>query len=94
MLRSFRYVALLEGISYIVILFNMLAIKPNNIGLYKLLLFPFGMTHGVLFMAYVILALKLRKTQAWDDKTVLEILVGSLIPFGTFYIEKKYLKDV
>jgi hypothetical protein len=26
-------------------------------------------------------------------KSVLEILLGSLIPFGTFYIERKYLKN-
>ncbi|WP_428225200.1 DUF3817 domain-containing protein [Flavobacterium sp.] len=94
MLRNFRYVALLEGISYIIILFNMLAIKPTNMSLYKTLLFPFGMTHGVLFIAYVFLALKLRKPQGWNDKTMLEILIGSLIPLGTFYIEKKYLKNV
>jgi hypothetical protein len=28
----------------------------------------------------------------WDLKTFAIILVASLIPFGTFYIEKKYLE--
>lgn len=93
MLKTFRIVAILEGISYLVILANMLFIKPTNFELYKTLLFPFGMSHGILFMAYVLLAILLKKQQNWNSRTLLFILGCSMIPFGTFYIEKKYLKN-
>jgi hypothetical protein len=39
----------------------MLFIKPNNFDLYKSLLYPIGMSHGVLFIGYVIVATLLKK---------------------------------
>jgi integral membrane protein len=90
MLKFFKVVAILEGISYLVLFSNMLFIKPNNLDLYKTLLYPIGMSHGVLFIGYVILAILLKKSQKWDFKTFSIIQLASLIPFGTFYIEKKY----
>ena len=57
MTRLFKFVAVAEGISYLVLFFNMLVIKPNDLGLYKTLLFPVGMAHGLLFMGYVLLAI-------------------------------------
>jgi integral membrane protein len=91
MTKIFKYIAISEGISYLVLLANMLFIKPSNIGLYKSLLYPIGMSHGVLFIAYIFLALLIKKSQNWSFKDLFIVLTGSLIPFGTFYIEKKYL---
>jgi len=91
MLKIFKVTAILEGISYLVLFANMLFIKTNNPELYHILLSPLGMAHGILFIGYIILAVLLRKPQNWDLKTFAIILIASLIPFGTFYIEKKYL---
>ncbi|WP_040281775.1 DUF3817 domain-containing protein [Psychroserpens damuponensis] len=91
--KSFKIVALLEGISYLVLFGNMLFIKPYYLDIYNTLLFPVGMAHGLLFVAYIILALFLSNALKWDIKTTLIVLVASIIPFGTFYIEKKYLKS-
>lgn len=93
MLRIFKYIAILEGISYLVLFTNMLFIKPSNIDLYKSLLYPIGMTHGILFMGYVLFTGLLIKSQEWNSKTSLLILGASLLPFATFYIEKKYLRN-
>ena len=93
MLKIFKVIAILEGISYLVLFSNMLFIKPNNIELYKTLLYPIGMSHGVLFIGYVLLAILLKKPMNWDFKTFSIIQVASLIPFGTFYLEYKYLKN-
>lgn len=92
MLRIFKNIAILEGISYIVLFANMLIIKPSNIDLYKSLLYPVGMTHGILFIGYVLLAVLLKKSQEWNLKTSSIVLGASLLPFATFYIEKKYLR--
>ncbi len=91
MLRLFKTIAILEGISYILLFANMLIIKPNYIDVYKQLLYPIGMSHGVLFIGYIFLAILLQASIKWDLKTFGIILRASLLPFGTFYIEKKYL---
>ena len=52
-----------------------------------------GMVHGLLFIAYIILAYMLKTEEQWDKKKFITICVASVIPFGTFYIEKKYLRD-
>lgn len=94
MLRIFKNIAILEGISYLVLFSNMLFIKPTNLELYKTLLYPIGMTHGILFIGYVFLAVLLKKSQEWSYKTTLIILAASLLPFATFYVEKKYLRKI
>lgn len=94
MLKIFKITAVLEGISYLVLFSNMLFIKPSNFELYHNLLYPIGMSHGVLFIAYVLLAILVKKSQNWSFKTLGIILLASLIPFGAFYVEKKYLKNV
>lgn len=88
--NSFKVIALLEGISYILLLFVAVPIKylANDPQYVKLL----GMPHGLLFIAYIILAVLLAPKLKWDGKTLLIVLVASVIPFGTFYIDRAYLK--
>lgn len=92
MLRIFKIVALLEGVSYLALFANMLLIKPTNMELYKTLLFPIGMAHGVLFIGYILLAIMLKIELGWDWKKFGIICLASILPLGTFYIEKKYLR--
>lgn len=92
MLNIFRIIAFLEGVSYILLLGVAVPIKyiskdPQYV---KML----GMPHGLLFVAYIAFAILLRSTYKWDNKTFAIILAGSLIPFGTFYVDKKYLKPL
>lgn len=91
--KTFKYIAISEGFSFLILLFNMLFIKPNNLDLYKMLLFPIGMLHGILFIGYVIFSILIMKNQKWNLKDLFIVNFASFIPFGTFYIEKKYLKN-
>jgi len=91
MKNTFRVVSILEGLSYILLLFIATPIKylggdPSYV---KLL----GMPHGILFMAYIVLAFLIKNSLKWNMKTFLIVLAASIIPFGTFYIDKKYLRD-
>jgi integral membrane protein len=91
LLNIFRIVAFLEGISYILLLFIAVPIKylmddPQYV---KLL----GMPHGLLFVAYIALALVVGNELKWPKKTLGIVLLASILPFGTFYIDKKYLKQ-
>ncbi|MFD0988720.1 DUF3817 domain-containing protein [Mariniflexile jejuense] len=91
-LNIFRITALLEGVSYILLLFIATPIKYllNEPQYVKLL----GMPHGILFMAYIVMAIMLKKELNWNTKQFTEIVLASIIPFGTFYIDKKYLKPL
>jgi integral membrane protein len=62
--------------------------------LYKTLLYPIGMTHGLLFIGYVFLAIILKKSQNWNFNILLIVLTASLLPLATFFVEKKYIKHV
>jgi integral membrane protein len=90
MKNTFRIIAFLEGVSYLLLLFVAVPIKYNlgDPAYVKLL----GMPHGLLFMAYLVLAYLLKDDQKWERKTFLIILAASVIPFGTFYIDKKFLR--
>jgi integral membrane protein len=85
----FRIVALLEGVSYILLMTIGLYFKYHlDDDTYVKLL---GMPHGVLFMLYILIAFLLRKQEQWSFINFVIILLASLIPFGTFYIDRKYL---
>ena len=89
MVIVFRITAFLEGLSFILLLFVAMPIK------YKMgddsYVNMLGMTHGLLFMAYVFLAVYFRPQFNWDTKTFLLVLAASVIPFGTFYEDRRVL---
>ncbi len=90
MVSFFRIVSFLEGISYLLLLFVAVPIKyvNGNPEYVKLL----GMPHGLLFMLYIVLAIVLKKEMKWNTKNLAIILACAVIPFGTFYVDKKYLR--
>ena len=92
MLKTFRIIALLEGVSYLLLMAAAVYKRmPEGNDEYVQLL---GMPHGLLFVAYIALAIFLQTTYKWNTKTFIVILLCSLIPFGTFYVDKKYLKPL
>ena len=90
MKTAFRIISFLEGVSYLLLLFIATPIKyiQGNEAYVKML----GMPHGILFMLYLVLAIVLRKEMKWDSKSFTIILLCAIIPFGTFYVDKKYLR--
>jgi integral membrane protein len=92
MIKFFKILALVEGISALLLFFFAMPMKYFfQIPIYVKYI---GMAHGLLFTAYIILATILKFDQNWNFKKYLEICLASIPPFGTFYIEKKYLKNV
>ncbi len=91
MSKFFKIVATLEGISLLLLLFVAMPLKyifdlPEFVRV-------IGMAHGLLFIGYIILATMLKTEESWNNKKFFEVCMASIIPFGTFYIEKKYLKN-
>lgn len=91
MLPIFRITSFLEGLSYILLLF--VGVPLKYVGQNEIVVKLLGMPHGVLFVAYIVIALLIRARMKWDGKTTLVVLVASILPFGTFYINRKYLKE-
>jgi integral membrane protein len=91
MMKAFRIIAFLEGISYLLLLFVGVPMKymMDNPTMVKAM----GMPHGVLFMAYLVMALAFKSKQGWKFWEFMLILAASILPFGTFYVDKKYLKQ-
>ena len=90
MIKTFRVISYLEGMSYILLLFIAVPIKyyANDPTFVKLL----GMPHGILFVAYVVLSLVNSKKHNWSIIKTVVVLISSIIPFGTFYVDYKYFK--
>ena len=88
-LGRLRILAILEGISYLLLavtmpLKYMLDIPEPN--------FVVGMAHGWLFIAYIIISLQNAYIHQWRIKTSFLVLAASLVPFGTFVVDAKILK--
>lgn len=92
MLKTFSLTAILEGVSYLMLfglgmpLKYLAQIPEPNIYI--------GYAHGFLFIAYVAMATLLTLERKWGFKMFTILFIASLLPFGTFYIDKKYLKPM
>lgn len=92
MTKFFKIIATLEGLSLLALIFVAMPLKyvydmPQMVRIV-------GMAHGLLFIGYIVLATMMKFELNWPWKKYLIICVASVIPFGTFYIEKKYFKAV
>lgn len=90
MLQTLRIIALLEGLSFLGLLFIAMPMKyfmdmPTAVKI------P-GMAHGGLFVAYILLAIVVGLDKNWNTKQFAIVIVGSILPFGTFYADKKVFK--
>lgn len=89
-LNSLKWVAYIEGWSYILLVFLAMPLKyffghPEFIR-------PVGMAHGVLFVIYVILLLICGVIFRWSLSKMTILFLISLIPFGTFIWKRLYTK--
>jgi integral membrane protein len=86
-LRQFVWVARLEGVSFLVLLFVAMPLKylagePAAVR-------AVGMAHGVLFLAYIAALARARFELGWSWRRLAEAFVASLLPFGTFWFERR-----
>lgn len=91
MLKVFKWVAIIEGLSLLVLLVGSVLKRTytTDFGIVK----NVGMIHGFLFIAYLVFAFLLQEENSWKKNDMLLICLASCIPFGTFYVDKKYLND-
>ena len=82
-----RKVALVEGISFLVILFVTMPLKylmdmpmPNKV---------FGMAHGLLFVIYIVYLAYMWASRKWSFRVLAWGFAASIVPFLVFWVEKK-----
>jgi len=88
-----RIVGFLEGISLLVLIFLAVPLKyilHNPIGSEVM-----GPIHGALFLLFVFNTLSVGIEQRWKFMTTTwKVLLACIIPFGTFYIDRKILSQI
>jgi integral membrane protein len=89
-LGRFRTVAFLEGCSFLLFGLTM-PLKyylemplPNKI---------VGTIHGGLFLLYIVLLAIVAYQKKWNIVKIFLGFIASLIPFGTFYADKKLFRE-
>lgn len=90
LLARFRTVAIAEGWSFLVLLFVAMPLK-------YMLGWPWavkvvGWAHGVLFVWYWVAAVPLFTKLKWDVERIVGLGAASVLPFGTFVMERKWLR--
>lgn len=83
-LKNFRIVALTEATSFLLLLVASILKRTSDVDLVPIL----GPVHGALFVAYVAMAILLRPEQGWETKTFLLILLGAVVPFGGYVVDR------
>ncbi len=81
MLKVFRVISLLEGLSFLAILSVTLGLVSRDF------VFQLGMAHGVLFMLYLLLSVIVSNKQQWSVVTWLAISIASIVPFAFIAVE-------
>ncbi len=88
-LGRLRLIAFIEGISFLVLLFIAMPLKyffgqPEAVR-------SVGTVHGALFVLYVLLVFMTKIEHRWTGGKTALLLLISMIPFGNFYADKKWL---
>ena len=89
-IRMFRMIALAEGCSFLILLCIAMPMK-YFMGMPEVVRVV-GLIHGVLFLLYVGLLSMLHVRQRWSFSFSLYALLASVIPFGTFMLDKQLRK--
>ncbi|MBO9542491.1 DUF3817 domain-containing protein [bacterium] len=90
-IRGFRAVAFAEGISFLLLLGVAMPLKymagmPMAVKIA-------GSLHGFLFLAYMVAAYLLFTELKWPMKRAPGVFLAAVLPFGTFVLERKWLKQ-
>ena len=84
-LRNFKLVALIEATTFLLLLVASYVKRANDQPLGVEVLGPI---HGLLFIAYVVMALAVREHAGWNGKQTLLILLGAVVPFGGYVVDR------
>jgi integral membrane protein len=80
-----------EGISFITLLF--IAMPVKYIAGEPSLVWYVGWVHGLLFLLYILALVTVKINMDWNFKKTGIAFLASLVPFGTFILDKSLRKE-
>jgi integral membrane protein len=89
-LRFLRITGITEGISFLVLLLIAMPVK-YYLGM-PMMVKVVGWLHGGLFILYIFAVIAARKLMGWNLWSLAVALAASLIPIGTFLLDKSIRK--
>ncbi|MFN8246194.1 MAG: DUF3817 domain-containing protein [Ferruginibacter sp.] len=87
----FRKIALLEGLSFILLLG--IAMPLKYMADMPLAVRIIGSIHGALFVAYMILAWEVNSSHRMKSPWMIKAFFASILPFGTFILDREWKKE-
>lgn len=90
-LKLFRAVSLVEGVSWLALLFIAMPLK-YGLGRPEAVT-ALGRAHGVLFVLFVLALGRLAADGTWKPPQLARAFVASLIPFGAFWLEWRLRRE-
>jgi integral membrane protein len=91
-LHHFRIAALLEGWSYLILLFIAMPLKYAA-GM-PLAVRIVGSVHGFLFITFVIALYRVVVARNWPLRRALRGFLYSLVPFGAFVFDRSLVREI
>ncbi len=84
-IKTFRYVALAEATSFLILIVASVIKRTNDAPVGVEIMGPI---HGLLFLAYVVVAVNVRPVARWTGQQTLLVLIGAVLPFGGFVVDR------
>jgi len=91
-LRQLRLVALLEGSSFLILLFVAMPLK--YLAGMPLAVRVVGSIHGALFIAFVVALYRAARARDWRRRRSVTAFVASILPFGTFVFDASLRREI
>lgn len=87
----FRKIAFAEGVSFLVLL--LIAMPLKYLASLPMAVTIVGGLHGVLFIAFAVMAWEVKREHKKDFRWLLKAGLASLLPFGTFVMDKEWKNE-
>ena len=91
-LRIFRVIGFLEGMSFLLLL--LVAMPLKYIFDLPLAVRITGSVHGLLFILFVAALFRVATKRSWPPRRSLAAFVASLVPFGTFVLDRALKREL
>jgi integral membrane protein len=90
-LSRLRAIGFAEGVSYLLLL--CVAMPLKYLAGLPLAVKVTGWAHGVLFVAYGLAAIHAFRDRGWDLRRLAVVLAASLVPIGTFLLDRGWREE-
>jgi integral membrane protein len=89
--KNLRIAGYVEGVSYLLLLGVAMPLK--YLADLPLAVRVMGSLHGLLFVVYVVVAVRAARSRGWPVERLLEVLAAAVFPLGPFVLDRRLRRD-